>query len=180
MSATVADQVFARVTALTEADPTLTRTAAIRAVADEMGRSVSATSSAFYARARRDAPSAADVSSTPAAPAGAPGRRARAAGHAAAPALYAEMLPLVEAGATVEQAARRFGDEDSVAEIAAGFTRWMRRNQPAEALAAPERLADDRLAELEAENRSLRRELAQARQAIQRARVILDTTPGEP
>lgn len=179
MSATVADQVFARVTSLIEADPGLSRAAAIRTVADEMGRSVAATSSAFYARARRDAPDATEKTPAPAAHPGAPGRRARAAGHAAAPALYAEMLPLVEAGASVEQAARRFGDEDSVAEIAAGFTRWMRRNQPAEALPAPERVADARLAELEAENRSLRRELAQARQAIQRARVILDTTPGE-
>ena len=175
MSATVADQIYARVTALRDADPSLTRAAAIRTVADEMGRSVPATSSAFYARARRGA----EAGEAPAPSAArATGKRARAAGHAAAPALYAEMLPLVEAGATVEQAARRFGDEDGVAEIAAGFTRWLQRDQPAEALPPTQELADARVAQLEAENRSLRRELAQARQAIQRARVILDATPG--
>lgn len=171
MGTTVADQIFARVFALTEADPALSRAAAIRRVADEMGRSVSSTSSAYYARARRGIPNPTPPSSVPEP---ARGRKARAAGHAAAPALYAEMLPLVEAGATVEQAARRFGDEDSVAEIAAGFTRWMERNQPAEAAAPGDGV---RVAELEAENRVLRRELAQARQAIRRARVILDISP---
>ena len=102
------------------------------------------------------------------------------------PTLYAEMLPLVEAGATIEQAARRFGDDDGVAEIAAGFIRWRAREQgdlsgdPSVALA---RLADElhaaqnRIAALEAEGRGLRRELQRAQQAIARARVILESAP---
>lgn len=101
------------------------------------------------------------------------------------PTLYAEMLPLVEAGATVEQAARRFGNEDDVEEIAAAFIRWRAREQgdlagdPGVALA---RLADElhaaqnRIVALEAESRGLRRELAGAQQAISRARVILENT----
>ena len=98
------------------------------------------------------------------------------------PALYAEMLPLVEAGASVEQAARRFGDDDVVEEIAAGFIRWRAREQglseaDVEALAD---LRDDlgdaqaRLTALEAENRGLWRELSAAQHAISRARVILE------
>lgn len=98
------------------------------------------------------------------------------------PTLYAEMLPLVEAGASVEQAARRFGDEEGVAEIAAGFIRWRAREQgttEADAaaladLASELHAAQTRLVALEAENRGLRRELATAQQAISRARVILD------
>lgn len=98
------------------------------------------------------------------------------------PTLYAEMLPLVEAGASVEQAARRFGDEEGVEEIAAGFIRWRAREQGA-AAADAEALADlrtelqaaqSRLVAVEAENLGLRRELAAAQQAISRARVILD------
>lgn len=99
------------------------------------------------------------------------------------PTLYAEMLPLVEAGASVEQAARRFGDEEeAVAEIAAGFIRWRAREQgstEADAaaladLASELHAAQTRQVALEAENRGLRRELATAQQAISRARVILD------
>jgi hypothetical protein len=100
------------------------------------------------------------------------------------------MLPLVEAGATVEQAARRFGDEDSVPEIAAGFSRWVERQgsgraAPAEAAPPPAegvaeldravRDAEARITALEAENRELRRELTRARQAITRVRSILDS-----
>src|SRR5680860_1242053 len=117
MSTTVADQVYARVTALTGADPGMTRASAIRAVSAEMGRSVPATSSAFYAGAKRAEAAAAASAPTR-------GRRTAVAGHPDAPALYAKMLPLIEAGATVEQAARRFGDEETVIEIAAGFSRW--------------------------------------------------------
>jgi hypothetical protein len=92
------------------------------------------------------------------------------------------MLPLVEAGASVEQAARRFGDEEGVAEIAAGFVRWRAREQgtavaDAEALAdlaAELQAAQTRVVALEAEARGLRRELAAAQQAIARARVILE------
>ncbi len=98
------------------------------------------------------------------------------------PRLYAEMLPLVEAGASVEQAARRFGDEEGVAEIAAGFIRWRAREQGVDAVDA-DALADlraelhasqTRVVALEAELRGLRRELSAAKQAISRARVILD------
>lgn len=99
------------------------------------------------------------------------------------PTLYAEMLPLVEAGASVEQAARRFGDEEGVAEIAAGFIRWRAREQgqpdgdPGLTIA---RLADElheaqnHIVALQAENRGLTRELARAQTSIARARVILD------
>lgn len=98
------------------------------------------------------------------------------------PALYAEMLPLVEAGASVEQAARRFGNEDVVEEIAAGFIRWRAREQGVseadlEALAdlrAEVADARTRVSALEAENRGLRRELSAAQHAISRARVILE------
>jgi transposase-like protein len=101
------------------------------------------------------------------------------------------MLPLVEAGATVEQAARRFGDEDSVPEIAAGFSRWRDREGRGRAAATPPpapaggpglaeldravRDAQARITALEAENRELRRELTRARQAITRVRSILDS-----
>lgn len=98
------------------------------------------------------------------------------------PTLYAEMLPLVEAGASVEQAARRFGDEEGVEEIAAGFIRWRAREQgpavvDAEAVAELRvelHAAQTRAVALEAEVRGLRRELAAAQQAISRARVILE------
>ena len=175
MTATVADQVFARVSALTGADPALTRAAAIRAVATEMGRSVPATSSAFYAGAKRAEPPAASVS----APVRTRGKRGASAGHPDPPALYAEMLPLVEAGATVEQAARRFGDEDSVAEISAGFSRWREREQqaPVPAAAAPPGDVLARLASVEAENRILRGELTRAHQALRRVRAIVETVP---
>lgn len=174
MSATVADQVFARVTALTGADPALTRAAAIRAVSTEMGRSVPATSSAFYAGAKRAEPPAA-----PAAPVRTRGKRGASGGHPDPPALYADMLPLVEAGATVEQAARRFGDEDSVAEIAAGFSRWREREQPTPAPVATAPSGDvlARLASVEAENRILRGELTRAHQALRRVRAIVETVP---
>ena len=86
------------------------------------------------------------------------------------------MLPLVEAGATVEQAARRFGgDEEDAEEIAAGFARWLARQEGA---AAPGPGA--RLAELEAELADVREELARAREAIARARDALDAAGGSP
>lgn len=188
MSRTVVDEIFARVEALTSANPGITRAAAIRAVADEMGRSVSGTSSAFYSRARR----ARDAAAKPPSSRGAHARRMRTSGHADAPRLYAEMLPLVEAGATIEQAARRFGDEDSVAEIAAGFARWVNRGQlgtaelsgvPAAAAKALQRAFDNaeaRITSLEAENRTLRRDLTRARQALYRIRAILDTVSDLP
>jgi predicted RNase H-like nuclease (RuvC/YqgF family) len=102
------------------------------------------------------------------------------------------MLPLVEAGATVEQAARRFGEDDeSAADIAAGFSRWIARGggrgdeptvaAPDPRLAQLERALNDaqgRITALEAENRGLRRDLTSARQAITRVRSILDSAAG--
>jgi hypothetical protein len=163
MTSTVGDQVYARVTALVAGDAGMSRAQALRTVADEMGRSVPATSSAFYAGAKRSR----EADAAPAAPARGV-RRARAAGTLDATRLYAEMLPLVEAGATVEQAARRFGDEDAAEEIAAGFSRWMERGQ-ASAPAADATAA--RIAALEAENRALR-------EALDRARAILEAAAG--
>ena len=164
MAETVADQVFARVEALMSEGAVASRAAAIRRVADEMDRSVSATSSAYYAGARK-AREAED--------AGPPERTAGSSRSTRrdSSALYAEMLPLVEAGATVEQAARRFGGDDEAAEeIAAGFGRWLaRQGGAAEAGPGPEA----RVAALEAEVRDLRRELARARQAIARAEAVL-------
>ena len=196
MAETVSDEVFARVEALTGEGGVATRAEAIRRVAAEMDRSVSATSSAFYAGARRAQatapPRRARATAPPRAASPGPARRSRGSGSPSdAPKLYAEMLPLVEAGATIEQAARRFGDEEGVEEIAAGFARWLERERrPAapDAVPAPdprlpglERTARDaqaRLTALEAENRELRRELTRARQAITRVRAILDSAAG--
>jgi hypothetical protein len=165
MAETVADQVFARVESLMSEGAVASRAAAIRLVADEMDRSVSATSSAYYAGARKR------EAAGPPEPA-APVPTGRPSGRRESAALYAEMLPLVEAGATVEQAARRFGgDEEHAEEIAAGFTRWLARQDGA---AEPEPRPDARIAALEAEVSDLRRELERARQAISRAQEILD------
>ena len=67
MAETVADQVFVRVEALMSEGSLASRSAAIRHVADEMDRSVSATSSAYYAGARKARE--ADGAPEPAAPA---------------------------------------------------------------------------------------------------------------
>lgn len=166
MARSVADQVYARVEEITAASGTPTRAQAIRQVAEEMGRSVSATSSAYYAGARR----AREAAEAGAAPPPAGRRRQRPAAGPDAARLYAEMLPLVEAGATVEQAARRFGDEDSVEEIALGFSRWLaRQGQDGEAADAEARAAD-----LEAEVAALRDEVARLRRAVEGARAALD------
>ena len=167
MAETVADQVFVRVEALMSEGSVASRAAAIRHVADEMDRSVSATSSAYYAGARK----AREADEPPREPA-APARAGRSSGRRESAALYAEMLPLVEAGATVEQAARRFGgDEEQAEEIAAGFSRWLAR-QGGAAEAPP--VDDARVAALEAEVRDLRRELDRARRAISQAQEILE------
>jgi hypothetical protein len=106
-------------------------------------------------------------------------------GHPASPTLYAEMLPLVEAGATVQQAARRFGgDADEVEEIADGFLRW-RAGDSVDSPPVAERSSDSgsdaaleaarrRIAHLEDENRALRRRLSDLRELTDRARGILD------
>jgi hypothetical protein len=102
-------------------------------------------------------------------------------GHPGSPALYAEMLPLVEAGATVQQAARRFGaDADEVEEIADGFDRWRSGEDggQVEHLPDPEaalEVSRRRIAHLEDENRALRRHLADLRDLIGRAQTILDS-----
>ncbi len=119
MGATVADEVYREVTALTTGVGGLSRAEAIRRVAEGLEKSVAAVSSAYYSGARR-AESAGEDADEPR-----QARRGQDARRPGSPALYAEMLPLVEAGATVRQAARRFGgDADEVAEIAAGFVRW--------------------------------------------------------
>lgn len=152
-----------------------TRAEAIRRVAEEMDRSVSATSSAFYAAARRADEAASAPAGTPAAP------RGRSTAHADASRLYAEMLPLVEAGASVEQAARRFGDDDeAAAEIAAGFTRWAVNEADAVSQDEADELAEarGRIDVLEAENRRLNRDLARAAQTLSRARAIIESGLG--
>ena len=186
MASSVADQVFAQVEAVC-ADEGVSRAEAIRRVAARTGRSPSAVSSAYYSGARRARATPAPRATRPA------GRRSGRTGlHSDAPALFDEMLPLVEAGATVEQAARRFGEDDeSAADIAAGFSRWIARGggpggEGGAAPAAPDpRLAEleralkdaeGRITALEADNRGLRRDLTRARQAITRVRSILDST----
>lgn len=180
MATTVADQVFGRVQALMAEAGVATRAEAIRRVASEMDRSVSATSSAYYTGARRAR--AAGAGMAPPEPAAtARTRRGRGAGGGSGtPALYAQMQPLVEAGATIEQAARRFGDEEAVPEIAAGYARWAEREggdgdrragDPGGDLAG----ALERIRTLEAENHDLRQDLTRARRVISRARAILDT-----
>jgi hypothetical protein len=98
-------------------------------------------------------------------------------GHPGTPSLYAEMLPLVEAGATVEQAARRFGaDADELDEIAEGFARW-REGESVHLtadLGSELAAAHVRIAALESENRALRRRMADLRGLIRRAGDILD------
>lgn len=149
-------------------------TEAIRAVASEMNRSEGSTSSAYYAALRRERQRTES------------GRRHQRQGdrHDAG-SLYREMLPLVEAGASPQQAARRFGGDDVDAEaVATGFERWQERES---VTADPEEIAEataainldlinaeDRLRALEAENRTLRREVVRARQALTRVRAIVD------
>jgi hypothetical protein len=166
---TVGEEVFERVEALTAGPSALGRTEAIRRVAEEMGRTAGATSSAYYAAARRAAAAEPDQ---PESERDAPGR---SSGHSDAGRLYAEMLPLVEAGGSIEQAARRFGSEDDVPAIAAGFRRWLSREQGGPDEPVRRRRHQDpeaRIVALEAENRGLRNELGRARRALERIRTI--------
>ncbi|MDX6555372.1 MAG: hypothetical protein QOD86_1567 [Miltoncostaeaceae bacterium] len=174
MARTVGEEVFERVQALTAAPSALGRTEAIRRVAEEMGRTPSATSSAFYAAARRAGGPGGGPQGGLEAERDAPGR---SSGHSDAGRLYAEMLPLVEAGGSIEQAARRFGSEDDVPAIAAGFRRWRSRQQGDASAAAPRRRHEDpeaRIVALEAENRGLRNELARTRRTLARIRTLAD------
>ena len=169
MARTVGEEVFERVEALTAGPGALGRTEAIRRVAADMGRTAGATSSAYYAAARRTA-----ASQPTGEAAGGPDSPARSSGHSDAARLYAEMLPLVEAGGSIEQAARRFGSEDDVPAIAAGFRRWLSREQGGVAPPRPRRAASDtQVVALEAENRGLRKELARTRRALERIRAIV-------
>ncbi len=95
--------------------------------------------------------------------------------------LFAEMLPLVEAGATIEQAARRFGDDDEADAIAAGFTRWLldERERPDEKTAGALREARSRIAALEGEVRGLKKDLARTHRAVGRMRTIADDLLGD-
>lgn len=173
MARTVGEEVFERVEALTSGPAALRRTEAIRRVAEEMGRTPAATSSAYYAAARRAGASEPEARPRAGAAHEAP---SRSSGHSDAARLYAEMLPLVEAGGSIEQAARRFGSEDDVPAIAAGFRRWLSREQRAGALVGPRRRHDDpeaRIVALEAENRGLRNELNRTRRALDRVRTII-------
>ncbi len=169
MARTVGEEVFERVEALTAGPGALRRTEAIRRVAADMGRTAGATSSAYYAAARRTGPSGPEGESE-----GRPDAPGRSSGHSDAARLYAEMLPLVEAGGSIEQAARRFGSEDDVPAIAAGFSRWLSREQVGVAPPRPRRPASDtQIVALEAENRGLRNELARTRRALERIRSIV-------
>ncbi len=172
MAATVADQVVERVTALMASGDARTQADAIRRVAAEMDRSVSATSAAFYAGRRAAADKAEALAPLPVT-----GVRLPAAGRPR-PRLYAEMLPLVEAGATIEQAARRFGDEDEADEIAAGFARWLLDERLGAADEAELAEARRRITALEAETRGLRRDLTRATQALSRVHAIADDALG--
>lgn len=172
MTTTIADQVVERVEALMRESGVRTRAQAIRRVAEEMDRSVSATSSAYYAGRRA---AAADVVAGQSA--GRAPRRGRSGGAAGDHTrLFAEMLPLVEAGASIEQAARRFGDEDEADDIAGGFTRWLLSERERAAAADDADLAEARrrITALEAEARGLRRDLTRARRGLARVRVITD------
>jgi transposase-like protein len=171
------EEVFGRVEELAAGPPPRERAEAIRMVADESGRSEADVRDAYHAARRTRLAAIDDEAEAP-----------RGAGHHSdAESLFTEMLPLVEAGASVEQAARRFGEADSVAGIAAGFRRWRVReglggdegDEPGDAgaLGAALRDADARIVSLEAENRTMRRELAAARQVINRLRAILDAAP---
>lgn len=177
MGATVADEVYREVSALTTGTASVSRAEAIRRVAEGLGKSVAAVSSAYYTGARR-AEQAGDRAHPPS------GRRGQDARRPGSPALYAEMLPLVEAGATVRQAARRFGgDADEVAEIAAGFLRWREEegdidaDEPSALTELEDELADARrtITLLRAKNEALADALHSVIQAAQRARNTLDT-----
>lgn len=174
MTRTVAEEIYARVRALSAGSAGLSRAEAIRRVAADLGRTASATSSAYYAGARRAGASTRDASAAEVpAPAltEAPDAPERSSGHSDAGRLYEQMLPLVEAGGSVEQAARRFSAADDVDATAAGFRRWLARQDATGPVAA--RDTDTRVVALQAEVSGLRRELARTRQTLSRVRAIV-------
>ena len=173
---TISEDIHRRVGALVDAEG-VTQAEAIRRVAAEMGRTPSSTSSAFYAGKR-----AAEARDADADERSSGGRRQARSGPRHHRQLFAEMLPLVEAGASAAQAARRFGQDEDIEAIAAGFEEW--RSGMDDTAGAREgsrgaprlRLedAEARIASLEAENRVLRGDLGRAKQALARLRVIID------
>lgn len=172
----------------TVAEEGVTRAEAIRRVAAAMGRTASSTSSAFYAAERRAKESpeaaAASVPRPASSSASTTARRAARSGTRQRRQLFAEMLPLVEAGASPEQAARRFGPEEDVDEIAAEFREWQSTGADADDGASDgdsvagrhQRIGDAtaRITSLEAENRVLRAELGRVNLTLARLRAILD------
>jgi hypothetical protein len=173
------DDIHARVLAVVDAQG-VSQAEGIRIVAKELGRTPSSTSSAFYSAARRarttDSPRGATSSASTTSR-----RTARTAARHHSD-LYAEMLPLVEAGASPQQAARRFGQDEDVAAIAAGFEAWrggadFEAGLDSEQETGTRRRQGDaaaRLASLEAENRVLRADLGRANQTIARIRAIVE------
>ncbi len=151
---TISEDIHRRVGALVDAEG-VTQAEAIRRVAAEMGRTPSSTSSAFYAGKR-----AAEARDADADERSGGGRRQARSGPRHHRQLFAEMLPLVEAGASAAQAARRFGQDEDIEAIAAGFEEWRRgMDDTAGSRDAPRLRLDDaeaRIASLEAENRVLR------------------------
>lgn len=179
------DDIHRRVSDVVEAEG-VSRAEAIRRVAEELGRTAAGTSSAFYAAAKRirdqdeagGGHRATSSASTTA-------RRASRSGPRHHSQLFAEMLPLVEAGASPQQAARRFGQDEDVSAIAAGFEEWLRlgglegTEQGGSSQAELVVELDDaraRIASLEAENRVLKSDLGRTRQTLARLRAIIDAS----
>ena len=150
---------------------------AIRQVAKEMGRGESATASAFYSAVRRQRSTKRDGS-----------HRQERPSHRHSQ-LYSEMLPLVEAGASAEQAARRFGAEDDVEAIAEGFEEWREGElgdfapdlTPTSSVERQLAAAEARIVTLEAANRILMRDLEHSRRTLRRIRENVDAAlePGQ-
>ena len=92
------------------------------------------------------------------------------------------MLPLVEAGASAEQAARRFGAEDDFEAIAEGFEEWRESElgdlapdlPPSSPLERQLAAAEARIVTLEAANRILMRDLEHSRRTLRKIRASVD------
>ncbi len=173
----IGDEVRRRVQERVESEG-VSQAEAIRQVAREMGRGEPATASAFYGALRRQRSKTRDRSR----------RQERPSQRHSQ--LYSEMLPLVEAGASAEQAARRFGAEEDVEAIAEGFEEWRAGEQadlvlpdlpPKSPLERQLAAAEARIVTLEAANRILMRDLEHARRTLRRIRANVDAAlePGQ-
>lgn len=173
----IGDEVRRRVLERVERDG-VSQAEAIRHVAREMGRGEPATASAFYGALRRQR---SKERSRP--------RREERPSHRHSQ-LYSEMLPLVEAGASAEQAARRFGADEDIEAIAEGFEEWREEEQaerPVTDLPATDPIdrrlaaAEARIVTLEAANRILMRDLEHSRRTLRRIRANVDAAlePGQ-